>query len=123
MRIVALCVCLLFICGCCSIFSGGTQMITVRSKPEGARVQMGSLEGVTPYYVKMPKGKDYAIRATYGGQTRSTPLEKKVDGLFWVNILFFPGLIVDAATGNMYKYDPVWYQFDFTQPAGATAGP
>jgi hypothetical protein len=102
--------------GCCSIFGGGSQMITVKSQPEEAKVEIGSLEGVTPYQVKMAKGKDYSIRVTYAGRTLSTPLEKKVDGVFWVNLLFFPGLIIDAATGNMYKYDPVNYNFDFTQP-------
>ena len=91
--------------GCCSIFGGGGQMITVNSKPEGAKVQLGSLQGTTPYQVKLPKGKDYAIRTTYAGKTQTTPLEKKVDGVFWINILFWPGLIIDAATGNMYKYD------------------
>lgn len=89
-------------------------MITVNSKPEGAKVQLGSLQGVTPYQVKLPKGKDYSITATYAGKTQSTPLEKKVDGVFWINILVFPGLIIDAATGNMYKYDPTEYNFDFT---------
>ena len=100
--------------GCCSIFAGGGQVVTVKSNPEGAKVQLGSLEGTTPYQVKLPKGKDYTIRVTYAGQTQTTPLEKKVDGLFWVNILFWPGLIIDAATGNMYKYDPTEYHFDFT---------
>lgn len=99
--------------GCCSIFGGGTQMITVNSKPEGAKVELGSLQGVTPYQVQLSKGKDYAIRVSYAGETQSTPLEKKVDGVFWINILFLPGLIIDAATGNMYKYDPTVYNFDF----------
>ena len=100
--------------GCCSIFAGGGQVITVNSKPQGAKVQMGSLQGTTPYQVKLPKGKDYSIRATYAGKTQTTPLEKKIDGLFWINILFWPGLLIDAATGTMHKYDPVTYDFDFT---------
>jgi PEGA domain len=100
--------------GCCTIFGGGSQMITVDSKPDGAKVQLGSLQGITPYQVKLPKGKDYAIRVSYAGKTQSTPLEKKIDGVFWINILIFPGLIIDAATGNMYKYDPTVYNFDFT---------
>ena len=100
--------------GCCSIFGGGGQMITINSKPEGAKVQLGALQGTTPYQVKLAKGKDYAIRTTYAGKTQTTPLEKKVDGVFWINILFWPGLIIDAATGNMYKYDPTVYDFDFT---------
>ncbi|NIA06725.1 MAG: PEGA domain-containing protein [Actinobacteria bacterium] len=100
--------------GCCSIFAGGGQVITVNSKPEGAKVQLGSLQGTTPYQVKLPKGKDYAIRATYAGKTQTTPLEKKIDGVFWINILIPIGLIIDAATGNMYKYDPTVYDFDFT---------
>lgn len=100
--------------GCCSIFAGGSQMITVNSKPEGAKVQLGSLQGITPYQVKLPRGKDYAITVRHGDKTQSTPLQKKVNGIFWINILVWPGLIIDAATGNMYKYDPTVYDFDFT---------
>ena len=100
--------------GCCTIFGGGSQLITVNSKPAGAKVELGSLQGTTPYQVKLPKGKDYIIRLTYEGKMQSTPLEKKVDGIFWINILFWPGLLIDAATGNMHKYDPTVYNFDFT---------
>ncbi len=91
----------MFCSGCCTIFGGGSQMITINSNPPGANVQVGNLQGVTPYQVKLNKGKDYAIRVTCEGETQAVQLEKRVDGVFWINILFWPGLIIDAATGSI----------------------
>jgi len=40
---------------------------------------------------------------------------KQINEPPFVNILFWPGLIIDLATGTMFRYDPTEYQFDFTQ--------
>ena len=101
--------------GCCSIFSSKSQLISIDSEPSGAEVKIGPIKGVTPFDVKLPRGKDYFISAKYNGQEQTQSLERSISGLYWVNILLWPGLIVDAATGKMYKYDPTDYSFDFTQ--------
>ena len=100
--------------GCCSLFTSGPQTVSVNSKPEGAKVQIGQYEGVAPYQVSIPRGKNYVIQATYQGRTKTQTLEKAVEPIFWVNILFWPGLIVDVVTSDMFKYDPTTYAFDFT---------
>lgn len=100
--------------GCCSLFTSSPQTLSINSKPEGAKVQIGQYEGVTPYQLSMPRGKDYVIQATYQGKTKTQTLERKVEPVFWINILFWPGLIVDVVTGDMFKYDPTTYTFDFT---------
>jgi hypothetical protein len=41
-------------------------------------------------------------------------LNKEIEPLYFVNILFWPGLIIDLATGAMFEYDPTHYSFDFT---------
>jgi hypothetical protein len=99
--------------GCCSIFCSGSQNITVRSEPAGAKVQVGPYEGVAPYDVSIPRGKDYVVQATYDGQTKSQNLDKNIEPVYFVNILFWPGLIIDLATGKMWEYDPTIYNFNF----------
>jgi hypothetical protein len=108
-------VALVFSQGCCSIFTSGPQTVSVDSKPDGAKVRIGSYTGVTPYQVSLPRGKDYVIEATYNSKAQTKTLSKSIEPVYWVNILFWPGLIIDLATGNMFKYEPTEYQFDFTQ--------
>ena len=104
----------IFLCnGCCSLFSEGSQVITVDSDPQGASVRIGEAVGTTPFTLTVPKGEEYVITAAYGGQTQSQTLTRTIDGLYWVNILVWPGLIVDAVTGKMHVYDPTSYSFDF----------
>ena len=101
--------------GCCSIFTSGPQTISVDSKPEGAEVKIGPYEGKTPYDVSIPRGKDYVVVASLGGDTKTVTLNKSIEPVYWVNILFWPGLIIDLATGKMFKYEPTDYEFDFTK--------
>lgn len=101
--------------GCCSIFTSEPQVISVDSKPEGAKVKIGPYKGVTPYQVRVPRGKDYVIEATYDSESETVSLNKSIEPVYWVNILFWPGLIIDLATGKMFKYEPTEYEFDFTQ--------
>ncbi|MHC4121064.1 MAG: PEGA domain-containing protein [Planctomycetota bacterium] len=99
--------------GCCSIFTSGPQTVSVDSDPPGAKVAIGPYTGTTPYNVSLPRGKTYVVQATVNGKTKKLNLEKKIEPIYWVNILFFPGLIVDLATGKMWRYDQTQYNFDF----------
>ena len=101
--------------GCCSLFRESSQVVRVNSAPEGATVKLGEAEGKTPYTLTVPKGKEYVINAKLRGETKSMTLNRRIDGLYWVNILIWPGLIVDAITGKMFVYDPTEYNFDFTK--------
>ena len=105
----------IFTQGCCSIFTSGPQTVSVDSQPQGASVTIGPYKGTTPYEVSMPRGKDYVITAKYQGDTQTQNLNKSIEGLYWVNILIWPGLIIDLATDKMFKYEPTEYTFDFTQ--------
>ncbi len=55
------------------------------------------------------------ITAKYKDDSQTQNLNKSIEPVYWVNILFWPGLIVDIATGKMFKYDPTEYSFEFTQ--------
>jgi len=111
--IIVIFLAVMFSQGCCTIFTGDSLYIEINSNPQGAKVKVGPYMGVTPYSVQMPNGKDYVITAEYNGKTETLPLNRSIETLYWVNILFWPGLIVDFATGNMYEYNPMQYNFDF----------
>ena len=104
----------IFTTGCCTVFRPGTEHIHVDSEPPGAKVTMGPYSGVTPYTVAIPRGKSYIMNVEHDGWKQSNVLHRKLDALFFVNILWWPGLIVDLVTGKSIKYDPTIYRFDFT---------
>ncbi len=78
-------------------------------------MRVGPYKGKTPYEVIVPRGKDYIIQATLGDKTQTLNLNKSIEPVYWVNVLFWPGLIIDLATGSMFKYEPKEYEFDFTK--------
>ena len=81
--VVLLCLC----SGCCSLFRPGSQVITVASQPAGAKVKLGDALGTTPFTQTVPKGKEYVIVVSMDGTEQSQTLTRRVDGLYWVNIL------------------------------------
>ena len=62
----------------------------------------------------MPKGKNYSIEATLGDQHRYVPLQRNIEPVTLVNLVFLPGFIVDACTGALMNYDPDFYTINFT---------
>ncbi|MBP7053228.1 MAG: PEGA domain-containing protein [Phycisphaerae bacterium] len=107
-------VAIVFSQGCCTIFRDGTDTLNIKSNPAGAKVEVGPYQGVAPCTLAIPRGKSFPVQASYMGRTKTQALDKGVDVLYFVNILFWPGLIVDLATGKMWQYDQTDYTFDFT---------
>ena len=99
--------------GCCTVLTSEPQGISVDSEPKGADVKIGPHVGKTPYTVTIPRGKSYVIEASYGGATQTKTLDRTIEPLYFLNILLWPGLIVDLATGSMYRYEPTTYEFHF----------
>lgn len=95
--------------GCCSLFLSGQETVSVNSTPEGAQVKIGPYKGVTPYTVSIPRGKDYTIEVKKGEKTETLALNRTIEPIYWINILLWPGLIIDLATGKMFKYEPAEY--------------
>ncbi|HVU59145.1 MAG TPA: hypothetical protein VHD83_28980 [Puia sp.] len=104
---------------CASIVSKSVWPLELNSNPEGARVTITNrkgdvvFNGTTPGRVELKasagffKKESYSVKLELDGYTPMTiPVECKVNGWYWGNILFggFIGwLIVDPATGAMYK--------------------
>ena len=74
---------------------------------------MNKYKGKTPYQISLPRGKDYVIVAKYGDKTETLTLEKSIEPVYWVNILIWPGLLIDLGTGKMWKYSPTEYDISF----------
>jgi len=107
-------VAIIFSQGCCTIFCDGTENISIKSNPPGAKVEIGQYEGVTPCDLRIPRGKSLPVQANYMGKTKTQTLEKGIEPIYFINILFWPGLIIDLATGKMWQYEQTDYTFDFT---------
>ncbi|MGH8012367.1 MAG: hypothetical protein ACREQ4_07705 [Candidatus Binataceae bacterium] len=91
--------------GCATIFSGGPQSLDLTSTPPGATYQYGPYTGKTPDTLQASRGS-LAHVATFqlaGYESKTVPVEMGVQGVTWVDILFWPGFIVDFVTGNAYK--------------------
>jgi hypothetical protein len=117
----ALICCSLFSVGCASIISGTSQLISVNSNVDGARVLMnGQMLGATPLTTQVKRGQEGILRVEADGYTPFTfALNKKINNVFWVNI-FSGGLFgssTDYSTGAMYEYEPSTF-FAQLQPEG-----
>ena len=113
--LLALAIPLFFFQGCCSIFTAGPQVISIESEPPGAKVKLGPHKGTTPYQVSLPRGREYVLVVKYQGESQTVALTKSIEPVYWLNILLWPGLLIDLGTGKMFKYQPTEYEFDFTE--------
>jgi len=110
-----------FLSSCASIVSKTNWPVSIDSKPEGVHVSITNKRGVeiftgkTPLVTKLKSGsgfftkESYTVVMTYNGiEKRTINLECSINGWYFGN-LFIGGLIgmliVDPATGAMYKLD------------------
>ena len=120
MKIIQTIICLVLfitISGCASIAGDNTRKVAVKSYPSGARIYVDNMQyGITPAMITLPSyiygGKSVQVRkAGYEDQTIMVNTKFQLIGL--VNILFWPGFIVDAATGSIVKIDPTYLNLDY----------
>jgi hypothetical protein len=113
--------CALALSGCATIISGSQQIITVNSDVPGAQVTLNGIPlGVTPLIVSIKRGQEGVLSVQMPGYTPfQAPITKKVNGIFFVNILSGGtfGSSTDYSTGAMYAYEPDTY-FVTLAPAG-----
>jgi len=111
-RIIAL-VILTSTLGCASIVSGTKQDISFHSNPEGATVEVdGRTLGKTPLTFPLTKGEHQSVSFQKDGYKRlSLPMDQRLDGWFWGNIVFggFLGSTTDGLSGAAHEYSPNQY--------------
>jgi hypothetical protein len=114
-------ICLPFLTGCASIVSKSTWPFSVDSNPSGANVVVTNksgrevYKGKTPVAMKLKSGAGFFSKESYtvslalnGYETKKVNVECKINGWYFGNIVIgglIGMLIVDPATGAMYKLD------------------
>lgn len=107
---------LLLLSGCATLFSGTEERITFYSEPSGASVIIdGIVVGTTPATVEVDRPGMEEMRVTVqldGYDPRVFELDKEFNSASILNIFFWPGFVVDALTGALFKYDKTTYTVD-----------
>lgn len=120
-----------FCSGCASIVSHSTWPVAIASVPIGANVVVMNRQGkevysgTTPAALNLKSGSSFFKRELYtlkfsreGYETKTTTLTSSVNGWYFGNILFGGAigmLIVDPATGSMYRLDQKEVQVALSQ--------
>lgn len=108
----------LFGTGCASVFKGNSDNISFQSDPSGATVLLNGMKvGKTPILIPVKKSIS-APTVTYqldGYEDQTVQLQNSFDPIAILNVLFWPGLIIDAATGSVMQYNPKIYQVDLSR--------
>ena len=97
--------------GCATMFGDNKDLICIQSNDPAASILInGNNVGTGVAQYSIPRGRDATITASKPGcQDRSVQTERRIVGATWLNIFFWPGFIVDVATGSMHKTDPTSY--------------
>lgn len=106
---------ILTLSGCATIVDGTSQPVTFNSEPNRAKVFInGAQVGVTPLTIQVQRSKATIVVAKKEGyEEQQFPLQTKMNGYFWGNILSggFLGSTIDYASGSMVEYSPAMYFF------------
>lgn len=96
--------------GCATIMDGSKQNVGFSSNPSNATVTVdGKVLGKTPLTEELSKKNNHTVKIHLAGyHPYEMTLTKKTSGWVWGNIVFggLIGLVVDAASGSMYKLTP-----------------
>lgn len=107
---------LFFLNGCATIFSSTEDDITFDSNPQGARIVIdGITVGTTPATIEVdrPGLEDTDVTVELEGyDPLRFELDKEFNNVAILNVLFWPGFLVDALTGALTKYDKKSYNID-----------
>jgi len=120
-QVFGLLIALTLLNSCASIVSKSNWPIHVSSDPAGASVTIVNRSGKVVYKGTSPaqltlksgagffKKESYTVRFEFEGYaTQEVPLECKVNGWYWGNILIgglLGFIVIDPATGAMYKLE------------------
>jgi hypothetical protein len=122
-EIVALIALVAFTASCASIINGGTQQVSIQSRPDAAKITVFDKSGqaigggTTPATMTLKRGAGFFSAAKYrvrfekdGYAPREVPVVGKVSGWYIGGNFLFGGpigwLIVDPATGGMWTLTP-----------------
>jgi hypothetical protein len=119
-----ICSLLVTLSGCATMFGSNSRAVRIDSQPSGATIYVNNKEcGVTPAVITLPNyiygGKTITLKKD-GYQTQNMMVVTRFQPVTLLNILFWPGLIVDAATGSFVKVDENSLSFNTTLQKAAS---
>lgn len=101
--------------GCATIFTSSHDAVTINSTPPGATLMLdGNRIGKTPTTIQVKRSLAPArieVKAD-GYYNNAVNLQNTFNTASVFNILFWPGFIVDAVTGNMMKASQLTYDVE-----------
>ncbi|MEC8895623.1 MAG: PEGA domain-containing protein [Planctomycetota bacterium] len=84
--------------------SVGSDLVAITSKPSGATVHIDGVQvGVTPLTITVSPRAKVITFAKDGYSAVTIPIPKDWNGWAIANVLWIPGVVVDAVTGNIRK--------------------
>jgi hypothetical protein len=98
--------------GCATIMSGSTEQVTIESEPSDAPLKLmpGFYEARTPASLDLPRGDaPYLVTMELAGyEPQRSYIRAAPNGWLWGNVLLGGpiGVIVDWATGALWKLEP-----------------
>jgi hypothetical protein len=109
-KLVAASITVLSLQSCATIAGDNTRTVCVNSQPQGAGIYVdGQRRGTTPANIVLPSyiygGKFLALKKE-GYHEQATVINTKFQPCGLWNLLFWPGFLIDAATGDTVKIDP-----------------
>ena len=117
---------ILTLAGCATIMQGSKQGVSMGSSPTGALVTVdGQNLGITPMVASLKRNNTHVVRMSMPGyETYEITLAKKTSGWVWGNLAFggIPGLIVDLASGALYKLTPEQVSANFNRTTAMLDG-
>lgn len=112
-RSVLMVLAMFFLAGCATIVNRSQQTITVNSSPNEANILInGNVVGKTPWTGDVPRKSSLQITVSKEGyESAIIPLDGRVSGWFWGNIICggLLGSTTDAVSGGIYSYEPGSY--------------
>ncbi len=104
----ALSIAIITLSGCASIAGDNNKVVHVNSKPEGAQVFVNNVpQGNTPTQISVNTWSPTLLTLKKSGyRDTHTQVNTAFQPIGILNIFFWPGFIIDAATGNMMKVAP-----------------
>lgn len=113
------CLAIFTLSGCATVFSGSSNTVKMQVVDadtneliHNVKCSVTDSDGIVyllannPGDIIVPKGKG-TLRVDCkkaGYQQQNMGIAQNINGITFVNVIFWPGFIVDAVTGNMHKY-------------------
>ena len=117
-KILLLVLSAMMLSSCCTLFTPSKQTITfngengIKIYDDGVRIAEIKDNNTTSVRIKKELSSKYLIAKKEGYRPTPLKLDAKFNSVAVINILFWPGFVVDAATGQMCKWDNTYIDIE-----------